>query len=844
MLLHKYETLALALSALSVFSSVQVFAQEAQLEEIVITARQRSEKLIDVPATIQAFAASEIKSAGIERPQDFIALTSGVSQVQTAEAGDMQVSIRGINTGRDAETNFALVIDGVLQTNPNALNQELSNVSQIEILKGPQGAVYGRNAVAGAMIISTRKPSDAKEFEFSAGVAQYNSFKASAYLSGQVAESWNASVSAYTRNTDGEYKNVFLKCDDCVDFFEETGISARLVNESDTSSWDIKAKYSKIDAGAINFNASFALKEAGLTPGYSPLFWENANTHKFVYLNNVKPQNEQENINLSVKADFPVSVGTVTVVGAFNDQTNYFLTDGTSAAFGLYTNTASCTASFAARRLDSPLPAPFYYGANVAGSLFPPYSQLTCDGYQYQQRDQTDMSVEVRVTSPGDQQFRWLAGAYAADIERRVVVSQGSDNGQGFDAVPLVRTGGKNPTDLLYDDDLSSTVMAAFGQIAYDVKEGLEVALALRYDNESRDVENNVPRIPPQTPGFAGSGKFINPAYEGVGAPTVIKDRSRSFSELQPKLSVNWKTSDNLSLFASYGVGFRSGGFNSTGTKATIEQNFGGLCTGPTQWDKIGISTFLTVPACNADGSDRGISKVSDDYEKEVSKAFEAGFKANLLDGALAINFAAYKTDIENMQFFNFFAGPFGLLRAVTNAEEASVQGFEIDTRWRVNQTITVFAGYGSSDTEIEKYLGRPYTKGNKIPYAPEYTANTGIDLKIPMGSTDWIANARLEASFIGETFFSPVQGNLVPNLFTYFGFGQGEFSKQKRDPYHTLNARIGMSNGVWGVTAWGRNITDEKYLQEVIPAPEFGGSFIHNSPGSSFGVDVNYSFR
>ena len=123
-----------------------------------MTARQREERIEDVPATITAFTQSDIRNAGIERPQDFIALTPGVSQVQTAEAGDMQVNIRGINTARDAETNFALVIDGVLQTNPNALNQELSGVTQIEILKGPQGAVYGRNALAGALIMTTRKP--------------------------------------------------------------------------------------------------------------------------------------------------------------------------------------------------------------------------------------------------------------------------------------------------------------------------------------------------------------------------------------------------------------------------------------------------------------------------------------------------------------------------------------------------------------------------------------------------------------------------------------------------------------------------------------------------------------
>ena len=97
-------------------------ANPAKLEEVVVTARQREESIQDVPASITAFTATDIQQAGIDRPQDFVALTPGVASVQTAEVGDMQVSIRGINTGRDAETNFALVIDGILQTNPTALN--------------------------------------------------------------------------------------------------------------------------------------------------------------------------------------------------------------------------------------------------------------------------------------------------------------------------------------------------------------------------------------------------------------------------------------------------------------------------------------------------------------------------------------------------------------------------------------------------------------------------------------------------------------------------------------------------------------------------------------------------
>ena len=127
------------------------------------------------------------------------------------------------------------------------------------------------------------------------------------------------------------------------------------------------------------------------------------------------------------------------------------------------------------------------------------------------------------------------------------------------------------------------------------------------------------------------------------------------------------------------------------------------------------------------------------------------------------------------------------------------------------------------------------------MPYAPKYTANAGIDLTIPMGNTAFVA--RLDGNAVGKTWFSPVQDNRLPNLFTGFGFGQGDFSKQSRDAYSILNARIGLQGDKWGVTAWSRNLTNKKYLAEIIPAPEFGGSFVHDAPGRSYGVDVSYKF-
>jgi iron complex outermembrane receptor protein len=155
-----------------------------------------------------------------------------------------------------------------------------------------------------------------------------------------------------------------------------------------------------------------------------------------------------------------------------------------------------------------------------------------------------------------------------------------------------------------------------------------------------------------------------------------------------------------------------------------------------------------------------------------------------------------------------------------------------------------VFGGIGFTDGEIDRYDGRPYTAGNKLPYSPEYTGNLGAELVMPMGGSGLELVARVDGSFVGETWFHPVQDETVPNLPTAFGFGQGNYSKQKRDPYEVMNARLTLRSERWSATAWGRNIADKEYLQEAIVAPEFGGAFIHDSPGRSYGLDVSYSFK
>jgi iron complex outermembrane receptor protein len=834
-------TVAAAAGADSSATTTSATGPNAALEEIVVTAREREERLIDVPVSEEVFTATDIKAAGIERPQDFLALTPGVSFVKAAEAGDLQVSIRGLNTGRDNEPNIAFLVDGVLQTNPFALSQELANIQQIEVLKGPQGAVYGRNAVAGAIIIETKKPTDEVEADTTLSYGDYHTSRANLWLSGPIVDGVDAGVSAFYTRTHGFFSNSYLDCDDCVDFYEEYGVAPRfIVKIGGNGTLDIKAKYSRISDGAINYNASFALP-AFASAFNSPGFYENVNDHTFDYINDVVPQNVQTNRDFSIKGDWKYDAGTLTAWYAYNDQDNYFLTDGTSAAFDLYTDARNSSGvPYCQQDLNNqvggPLPAPAFYAGT--GSVLPPYSPTRCDGYQYQLRNQIDNSIEIRFTSPGDQSLRWLGGLYLADIRRHVVVSQGSDQGNGFETTAFVPTGGPNPTDLLYDDNFSSKVWAPFAQVSYDILTNLESAFALRFDSEHRSVDNDVPKVSPQTIGFgafatpvcpdgpntASCTGYINPYYNVNPTATSIPSRSATFSQLEPKVTFNWKFVPDWSAFASWGIGFRSGGFNSSGSAATVQEYLGGL----RYVTPAGVVT--TTPA---------ISDVNDEYRKEVSRAAEIGVKGELLDRSVFLSADYYYTRVDDMQIFNFFAGPFGLLRVVTNINQATLQGVEGDAKWKINQYVSVFAGAATVDSNIDNYAGRPYTDGNKVPYAPSYTADAGVTFTVPVAPDGGALFARFDANSTGKTWFSPVQNNSVQ---TEFGV-PGNYSKTARDAFTLLNARLGYNAPQWALTAWVRNLANKEYLSEVIPAPEFGGSFDQQGAPRSFGLDFRYHF-
>jgi len=198
-------------------------------DEIIVTARRKAESLQDVPGSITAITQATLEKAGVQRVEDFIGLTPGVTLVNAAEAGDTQVNIRGINGARDAENSFAFIIDGVLYTNPAAFNREYTDLQQIEVFKGPQGAIYGRNAAAGAINVTTRRPDETTTGNLTISGAQDNTFLVKGGISGQVGENVYVGLSADFRKSDGYYRNSFRNDDPVVDASESFNINGRVV---------------------------------------------------------------------------------------------------------------------------------------------------------------------------------------------------------------------------------------------------------------------------------------------------------------------------------------------------------------------------------------------------------------------------------------------------------------------------------------------------------------------------------------------------------------------------------------------------------------------------------------
>ncbi|MEE4108866.1 MAG: TonB-dependent receptor plug domain-containing protein, partial [Halieaceae bacterium] len=289
--------LAIAVTALAC-AAPEVYAQN--LEEVVVSARKRNETLEDAPISVKAFTESEIRSAGISTPQDFVDLTPNVTLVQTQNAGNSFLNIRGVSQARNSELSAAVLIDGVLMSNPTQFNQQLFDIEQIEVLRGPQGALYGRNAIGGAITINTKQPGDEFEGRVEAGVDSGPGYKVRGTVSGPLSDDIRFRLSGSYMDTDGFINNTFLGEE--ADPVKDASARLRVIwDVTDAFSADFRLSYSMLDTQALYFR--IAPEADDLLP---------------VRVNN-PGNNEREFISSSLKLEWVGDAGTFTAITAYDD---------------------------------------------------------------------------------------------------------------------------------------------------------------------------------------------------------------------------------------------------------------------------------------------------------------------------------------------------------------------------------------------------------------------------------------------------------------------------------------------------------------------------------------------
>ena len=729
-----------------------VWAQTQTLEEIVVTARRRDEAIQNVPVTVNVFTEQAIESAGIESPRDFVAMVPNMTLVEVQNVGNSFITIRGISQARNSEPSVAVLVDGVLETNPYQFDQELTDIREIEVLKGPQGAVYGRNAIGGAILIHTVDPSDHFSGAARVGVGNGTSEKAQVAVSGPIDSAGTLKVRASLNyyNTDGYRQNAFLdrKADPYRDY---SGRLRLLWKPSEQWSADLRAFRDRVETTAFYYIIPRNLEANPFASFTTP---PNANDVTSAIQNSNLGTDNRDVADVALKFDFNLGPGTLTAVSDYNRTKE--IDTGDAYDFRPITTSIAynCPPCFL-----GPRPPP----TAAQGGPF--------DLSQSQFIDVTTYSQELRFTSSKIGGFSWIAGAYYVHTERFISTDNLFDRGAGIPAVyETPRVDPANPyatnTNITFlSDSQNNNAWAVFGDGTYEFTKQLELDAAIRYDEDQRQ---NTTRTPTQ---------FLPDSTAKTG-----EVRKHTFDAAQPKGTLRYKPTDNLTLYGGWSRGFRSGGFNQTGVGAVAQAS--------------------------------GNLGVHDLFNAEIAETWEVGLKSQFLDRRLGANLALYYTDSHDGYFFYF--------DATTSTQnlgnlDARYKGGELELTARATDWLDLYTNFGYTDGKVT-HMEDPTVVGNKPPLLTKNTVNAGFQVHEPLGG-GLNGVLRLDYQMIGRTWWDPK--NLT-----------------SRDPIDLLGLRAGVEADRWSVTAWSKNLTNKLYNTEFSP-----GGFLWRAMPRQYGVEFGYRF-
>jgi iron complex outermembrane recepter protein len=693
--------------------------QQAQdtggLPELIVTARKFAERLQDVPASITAFDASEIQSARIESLADVAKLTPGLNFTPLFGRQNQLPIIRGA-AQTFGQLNVGVFLDGVYLPGKAGVDIELNDLERVEIIRGPQSALYGRNTFAGAINYITKRPSDRLTGRGEFAFGDNGLLKAQASVSGPISDSLRVRVGAFGRQFDGFYRSAIDG--GRVDFEKSYGGIATIEWQPvEPLTVTLRATYSKDDLGQPPSNVIRNNSRPGVPAGAPATQTRNllyigelpaiprdgvlVSTGSFPGLPGGTFGDREENIRVSGVIEYDMGSALFTSVTAYSKRNSEFSFDGDNTI---------CDRAGGCPNFGFPFAPAIHNGANA-------FALSSTDGYF------RDISQEFRFQSPGGQTIDWLFGLFYYDN-----ITASIDRGLSPTATagPTAYTA-FNPLYTYPDIRLTTQSYAAFGSATWNASERLSITGELRYEYEKQGFTQCPTTYFPTT--ARPVIECSTPSPVAVAGSTAVFDLRQDFRFLTPRIILNYRINPDALVYASYARGAKTGGFN----------------------------TNLNIFA------DQRV------YGPEYANNFEVGLKSDLFDRRVRFNVAAYYIDWIDQQAAcqnPVTAGGTSTQRTYTcNVAAARSYGVETELVAQLTDHFSLVANYAYTNARYRRFVDEALAavlvnaglppidfKGKRLPYVPEHAFTISPRLNVPVGGNAGI-EARADLSHQSRTF-------------------------------------------------------------------------------------------
>ena len=743
--------------------------QGPSLEEVVVTARKREESLQDVPLPVTAFTEAEIANRQLTSLDDVAKFTPGLVFSKNFGRATERPVVRGLasilaGTNASVETGVSYFVDGVYY--PGDIGSlDMNDVARVEVIRGPQSALYGRNTYSGAINFVTKRPGE----EVSGGVnANFDGDErgVSARLAGRPVDWLGLSINGRYYDFDGQWKNQ---------------VTGRMVGGESTSSFGAAATLTLTE----NTELRLRFQSNRDRDGSRPIFFQSAGvnncfpgTRSLGSFTTTTGDNNNQWFCGEVKAapvylnDGPSILGTTPVVVGIPNAAPFAYDARQALAFsGVNRDLELATASFRwdimgsgyslilnggvrdedrKTGADSDHSQVNIIGANVNGF------QPLATGSSSDRDTFKDWSGEVRIESPQQDRFRWMLGVYHFEWERRAY------------RIDFASPGGQDRPYQIFD--IYNT--GYFGSVGFDFTDKLSATLEMRNAKERKG------QIDWTAPVNVQAGPTAGPTYD-----SAIRGQDE-WKANTPRATLNYKLNPDMTLYAIYAKGYKPGGFNG--------------------------STAIN----NGRPQDEA-------FRQEESVNYEIGMKSQWFDRRLVLNVALFQMKIDDIQLTTPVNTSTGAVTSIsTNQGDGEIKGIEIESRFAATDDLTLGFTYALADTEFTAGCddfqwqltsgggifnpanpsdptrnlngkGTCSIVGNAFPLAAKHTASLTADYIRPVFGGDYRLYVNSDLSYTSKKFVQ------VDNQ-AYTGAAT------------LLGARIGLETDNWRVGLYGRNLLNE----------------------------------